>query len=77
MRLPLYFVWIFEYDEYKTCFSKKMDLFPFVYEEYLNMEMKFFFLKKKIQNGRLKNLVFQNHQFSIFFLKNFKDWSLD
>ena len=37
----------------------------------------FFFLKKKIQNGRFfKMAVFQNRQFSKFFRENFTDWSL-
>ena len=36
------------------------------------------FLKKKIQNGRLKkkHLIFQLRQFSIFFHENFMDWLL-
>ena len=32
--------------------------------------------KKEIQNGRLKEVIFQLSQFSIFFDKNFMDWSL-
>ena len=33
-------------------------------------------LKKKIQNGRLKKVIFQLCQFSILFCENFVDWSL-
>ena len=34
------------------------------------------FEKKKFKMADSKNLVFQNHQFSIFFSENFMDWSL-
>ena len=34
---------------------------------FIEMKQKKIFLKKKIQNGRLKNLIFQLRQFSIFF----------
>ena len=40
-------------------------------------QKKYFFLKRKIQNGRLeKTPIFQLRQFSIFFCENFMNWSL-
>ena len=40
-------------------------------------QKKYFFLKKKIQNGRFfKMAVFQNRQFLRFFQENFTDGSL-
>ena len=44
---------------------------------FMGMKQKNFFFEK--QNSKWptqKNWVFQNHQFSIFFFKNFMDWSL-
>ena len=32
--------------------------------------------QKKIKMAETKNLIFQPHQFSIFFHENFMDWSL-
>jgi hypothetical protein len=39
---------------------------------FIEMKQNFLFLKKRIQNGRLKKtLIFQIRQFSIFFHENF------
>ena len=43
---------------------------------FIEMKQKKFFFEKKNAKWPTKKRVFQNRQFSIFFFKNFMDWSL-
>ena len=64
----------------KGYFGLETDTFLLTYKCWLifmAMKQKFFFWKKKMQNGRLKKkVIFQLRQFSIYFFENFMDWFL-